>query len=94
MKGVPVLHWPKLFEGWMLTGEYRHHGDGELTGDGLGGGYIGGAIARRGDGRGGGKDSNIGIGNGYGDGNGNGNGNGDGDGVGCKDGNGWSRKSV
>jgi hypothetical protein len=49
---APVLHWPKLFEGWVLTGEYRNHGDGELTGDGLGGGYIGGSVARRGDGNG------------------------------------------
>jgi hypothetical protein len=89
MKGAPVLHWPKLFEGWMLTGEYRSHGDGELSGDGMGGGYVDGSAARRGNGYG------------YGYGNGNGNdcgdvfGNGSGGGAySYIDGEGWSRRSV
>ena len=64
-----VLHWPKLFEGLMLAGKYRHYGDGELTGDGLGGGYPRGAIARRGDGRGYGYGYGRGYGYGYGYGN-------------------------
>ncbi len=80
---APVLHWPKLFEGWVLTGEYRNHGDGELTGDGLGGGYITGQITANGngtgygfgDGKGSGRESSTGDGNGggpqsYGNGNG------------------------
>ena len=79
-----VLHWPKLFEGWMLAGKYRHYGDGELTGDGLGGSYPRGAIARRGDG----------LGDGNGNGNGNGNGYGRGYGYGSGNGNGSSKRSV
>jgi hypothetical protein len=83
MKGAPVLHWPKLFEGWVLTGEYRNHGDGDLSGDGMGGGYMEGLKAKRGggfgdgfgDGKGSGRESSTGDGNGggfqsYGNGNG------------------------
>ena len=85
---MKVLHWPKLFDGWLLVGEYRNHGDGELTGDGLGGGYIGGAIARRGNGHG----------DGYGNGNGSFNGGrSDTKGGGAyagSNGDGWSRRSV
>jgi hypothetical protein len=89
MKGAPVLHWPKLFEGWMLTGEYRNHGDGDKSGDGQGGGYITGQIVAKGNG----------TGDGYGTGNGRGYGYGDGydDGGGAyaySDGNGWSKRSV
>ena len=88
MKGAPVLHWPKLFEGWVLTGEYRSHGDGELTGDGLGGGYITGQLLLKGNG----------TGDGYGNGNGGFNG-GRNDTMGggaysFKDGDGWSIRSV
>jgi hypothetical protein len=88
MKEAPVLHWPKLFEGWMLTGEYRSHGDGELTGDGLGGGYITGQLRLKGDG----------TGDGYGNGKGSFNdGRNDTMGGGAysySDGNGWSKRSM
>ena len=89
MKGAPVLHWPKLFDGWVrTTGEYRNHGDGEVTGDGLGGGYTNGFIARKGDGHG------DGYGNGKGGFNG---GRSDTKGGGAYayiNGNGWSKRSV
>ena len=91
MKGAPVLHWPKLFEGWVLTGEYRSHGDGELTGDGLGGGYVDGHLRLKGNG--------TGKGDGYGNVSGNDCGNvfGNDSGGGAyssSDGNGWSKRSV
>jgi len=92
MKGAPVLHWPKLFEGWVLTGEYRSHGDGDKSGDGVGGGYITGQLRLKGDG--------IGYGNDYGNGWGNGTGNGGrndtmgGGAYAYSDGNGWSKRSV
>ena len=86
---MKVLHWPKLFEGWVrATGEYRNHGDGEVTGDGLGGGYTSGSIAMKGDG--------TGYGHGHGNGNGYG-GRSDTKGGGAyalSDGNGWSKRSV
>jgi hypothetical protein len=89
MKGAPVLHWPKLFEGWMLTGEYRNHGDGDKSGDGQGGGYITGQIIAKGNGYGGG------IGDRCGGGWGGDNRCGDGGGAyAYSDGNGWSRRSV
>jgi hypothetical protein len=87
MKEAPVLHWPKLFEGWMLTGEYRNHGDGELTGDGLGGGYITGQITAKGNGTG------DGYGNGKGSFNGGRNDSGGGT-YSSSNGDGWSMRSV
>lgn len=87
MKGAPVPHWPKLFGGWVrTTGEYRNHGDGDVSGDGLGGGYIGDFIARKGDG--------TGYGYGWSDGNGSKNDTKGGGGYALTNGNGWSRRSV
>lgn len=85
---MKVLHWPKLFDGWLLVGEYRSHGDGDVSGDGLGGGHISFSISMRGDG--------------HGDGYGNGKGSFDGgrsdtQGGGAyalSNGNGYSRRSV
>lgn len=85
---MKVLHWPKLFEGWMLTGEYQNHGDGELTGDGLGDGYLSGAIARRGDGTG------DGYGNGKGSFNGGRSDTKGGGAYALSNGNGYSKRSV
>lgn len=86
---MKVLHWPKLFDGWVrTTGEYRNHGDGDVSGDGLGGGYISGSIFMKGNG----------TGDGYGNGNGSFNGGrSDTKGGGAyadSEGDGWSRRSV
>lgn len=86
---MKVLHWPKLFDGWVrTTGEYRNHGDGDVSGDGLGGGYISGSIFMKGNG----------TGDGYGNGNGSFNGgrsNTKGGGAYAdSEGDGWSRRSV
>ena len=85
MKGAPVLHWPKLFEGWMLVSAYRRFGDGDLSGDGQGGGYT--SPRNKGNGSGGGERCN-GRGNSIGA---DSNGTGDGSQCGNSQGNGYGR---
>ena len=36
MKGAPVLHWPKLFEGQVWVNNYHNSGDGVGYGAGYG----------------------------------------------------------
>jgi hypothetical protein len=84
MKEAPVLHWPKLFEGWMLVSAYRRFGDGNILGDGLGGGFT--SPRANGNGTGDGE-STIGWGDGRG---GRNYGTGYGD-VGSPDGGGYGR---
>jgi hypothetical protein len=87
MKGAPVLHWPKLFEG-------RVSQEGEPAYDGYGYGYSAGMANIFGYTDGGGRGRGYGIG--YSDGYGNGfsgysgNSNGDGYGKGNGNGNGGS----
>jgi len=88
MKGAPVLHWPKLFEGWLLTGEYRNNGDGDKSGDGQGGGYITDQITAKGNGTG------DGYGNGKGGFNGGRNDTMGGGAYAYRDGGGWAKRSV
>ena len=85
MKGAPVLHWPKLFEGkvWAER-EYWERGDGDgYSSDGDGDGY--------GDGYSSGYSSGYGRGNGFG---GSKNDTKGGGGYALTNGNGWSRRSV
>ena len=58
-----VLHWPKLFEGWMLVGAYRRFGDGDRYGDGQGSGQC---TPRRSNGNGDGMSNGDRYGDGHG----------------------------
>ena len=80
-----VLHWPKLFEGWLLVSMHRRFGDGDVSGDGAGGGYT----TRSGNGTGDGD--SWGSSRGNGDGSGKGIFNGDGDSHGNTLGSGYGR---